>query len=74
MELSDIKGISDMQQQAKVYGIMVEQIADNIQDLKHLVAKNQDIDVYADLLKKLNDAQRKLYQASGQLAEFDDEE
>lgn len=74
MELKDIKTIDDMKKQAEIYGVMAEQIADNIQDLKHLVAKNQDIDVYADLLKKLNDAQRQLYQASGQLAEFDDEE
>lgn len=54
MELKDIKTIDDMKKQAEIYGVMVEQIADNLQDLKQIVAKKKDIDIYSQLLNDLN--------------------
>lgn len=69
MQLQDIKTIDDMKKQADVLGVMTEQIADNLQDLKQIVAKKKDIDIYSQLLNDLNDAQHRLYQASIKLAE-----
>lgn len=68
MELKDIKTIDDMKKQAEIYGVMAEQIADNLQDLKKLVAEKKNIDIYDDLLNELDKAQHDLYQASIELA------
>lgn len=73
MELKDIKSIDDIKKQAGIYGVMAEQIADNLQDLKKLVAKNKSIDVYERLLDGLDEAQHQLYQASVKLAEAEDD-
>ena len=66
MELRDIKTIKDVQEQVARYGIMVEQVADNLQGLKKI-----------DLLKgkqtPLDDAQALLYRASRLLAEMKEE-
>ena len=70
MELQDIKTIDDMKNQAGIYGIMVEQIADNLQDFKKIVVKKQDIDIYSELLNKLDKAQHDLYTASIELAKI----
>lgn len=63
MELKDIKTTEDLKEQAERYGIMVDQIADNIQDLKQI-----------KLLKgnatQLDNAQALLYRASRILAEI----
>ncbi|WP_323059064.1 hypothetical protein [Limosilactobacillus reuteri] len=72
MELKDIKTIDDMKKQAEIYGVMAEQIADNLQDLKKLVAEKKNIDIYDDLLNKLDKAQHDLYQASIELANDED--
>lgn len=72
MELKDIKTIDDMKKQAEIYGVMVEQIADNLQDLKKLVAEKKEIDIYSELLDKLDKAQHDLYLASIKLADEDD--
>lgn len=34
MELRDIKTLDDLQDQMKIYGTMIEQLGDNLQDLK----------------------------------------
>lgn len=73
MQLRDVKSVDDMKRLAGVYGVMSEQIADNLQDLKHLVAKKQDIDIYSELLDELSEAQRSLYQASIKLSEIEDD-
>lgn len=73
MELKDIKTIDDMKEQAGIYGVMAGQIADNLQDLKKLVAEKKDIDIYDDLLTDLDKAQHDLYQASIKLAETSEE-
>lgn len=72
MELKDVKSIDDMKKQAEIYGVMAEQIADNLQDLKKIVAKKKNIDIYSELLGKLDKAQRDLYQASIELASNED--
>lgn len=72
MELKDIKTIDDMKKQAEIYGVMVEQIADNLQDLKKLVAEKKEIDIYSELLNRLDKAQHDLYLASIELADEDD--
>ncbi|WP_283586948.1 hypothetical protein [Limosilactobacillus vaginalis] len=72
MELQDIKTIDDMKKQAEVYGVIAEQVADNLQDLKKLVAKKKNIDIYNELLDKLDKAQHELYQASIELANGED--
>lgn len=73
MQLQDIKNIDNMKKQAGTYGVMVAQIADNLQDLKKLVAKNKSIDIYERLLTELDEAQHQLYQASVKLAEAEDD-
>lgn len=72
MELQDIKTIDDMKKQAEVYGVIAEQVADNLQDLKKLVAKKKNIGIYNELLDKLDKAQHELYQASIELANGED--
>lgn len=72
MELQDIKTIDDMKKQAEIYGVMAEQIADNLQDLKKMVAEKKNIDVYGELLDSLDKAQHDLYQASILLANDED--
>lgn len=71
MELKDIKTIDDMKKQAEIYGVMAEQIADNLQDMKKLsVLKSISTD-YVELLNQLNDAQYSLYRASQLLCEVE---
>lgn len=72
MELQDIKTFDDMKKQAEIYATFAEQIADNLQDLKKVVAEKKNIDIYDDLLSKLDKAQHYLYQASIELANNED--
>lgn len=63
MELKDIKTTEDLKEQTERYGIIVEQIADNIQDLKQLkLLKNSP--------SQLDTAQALLYRASRILSEL----
>ena len=55
MQLRDVKSIDDMKEQAGIYGVMLEQLADNLGDLQRLVARKKDIDVYSQLLAVLSD-------------------
>ena len=61
MQLQDIQSIDDMKKQAGIYGVMAAQIADDLQDLKKVVAKNKSIDIYERLLTELDEAQHQLY-------------
>lgn len=59
----DIKTINDLKEQSERYGIMIDQIADNIQDLKQLkLLKNSP--------SQLDTAQVLLYRASRILSEL----
>ena len=73
MQLSDVKSIDDMKEQAGIYGVMLEQLADNLGDLQKVVAKKKDIDVYSQLLAVLSDAQHQVYKASIKLSEVEDD-
>lgn len=72
MELQDIKGIDELKDQAGIYGVMVGQVADNLQDVKKLVAGKMDIDIYSSFLEQVSEAQSKLYEAAKILAEIDE--
>ena len=73
MELQDIKSIDGLKDQAGIYGVMIGQIADNLQDVKKLVSDKVDIDVYSDFLDQVSEAQSRLYEAAKILAEVDEE-
>ena len=63
MELKDIKTIDDLKEQSERYGIMIDQLADNIQDLKQLKLINNSP-------SQLDTAQALLYRASRILSEL----
>lgn len=67
MELKDITTIEEFKNQLSIYGVIVEQLADNLQDLSKV-----DIDKNDEVMKKLNEAQSLLYQASRELGEVKD--
>lgn len=67
MELKDITTIEEFKNQLSVYGVIVEQLADNLQDLSKVDVDNND-----EVMKKLNKAQSLLYQASRVLGEVKD--
>ncbi|OYS67819.1 hypothetical protein [Limosilactobacillus reuteri] len=71
MELKDIKGIDAILDQAKIYSIVSEQLADNLQDFKNQIKSQQNEGDYNEILKLLSDAESLIYQASSKLAEVD---
>lgn len=72
MELTDIKGIDAILKQSKIYGIISEQLADNLQDFKKQILSQTDDGSYDDILSLLNDAESLIYQASSKLAEIEE--
>lgn len=60
MELKDIKTLEDVNNQLSIYGVIIEQLADNLQDLKSI-----PLDITPE---KLDVAQALLYRASRLLA------
>ena len=71
MELKDIKGIDAILDQVKIYSIVSEQLADNLQDFKNQIKSQQNEGDYNEILKLLSDAESLIYQASSKLAEVD---
>ncbi len=70
MELKDIKTLDDLQDQMKIYGTMIEQLGDNLQDLKKVeIAQKRKEN---DMVKALDEVQHLLYEASRKLASYDD--
>lgn len=70
MELRDIKTLDDLQDQMKIYGTMIEQLGDNLQDLKKVeIARERKEN---DMVKILDEVQHLLYEASRKLASYDD--
>lgn len=70
MELRDIKTLDDLQDQMKIYGTMIEQLGDNLQDLKKVeIARERKEN---DMVKTLDEVQHLLYEASRKLASYDD--
>lgn len=70
MELRDIKTLDDLQDQMKIYGTMIEQLGDNLQDLKKVeIAQERKEN---DMVKALDEVQHLLYEASRKLASYDD--
>ena len=70
MELRDIKTLNDLQDQMRIYGTMIEQLGDNLQDLKKVeIAQERKEN---DMVKALDEVQRLLYEASRKLASYDD--
>lgn len=67
MELKDITTVEEFKNQLSIYGVIVEQLADNLQDLSKV-----DIDKKDEVIEKLNNAQSLLYQASRELGEVKD--
>lgn len=72
MELQDIKGINAILDQAKIYGVISEQLADNLEDFKKQILKQTSDGSYDDILSLLNDAESLIYQASSKLAEIEE--
>ena len=72
MELQDIKGINAILDQAKIYGVISEQLADNLEDFKKRILKQTSDGSYDDILSLLNDAESLIYQASSKLAEIEE--
>ncbi|MFR0612709.1 hypothetical protein ACLUW2_09640 [Limosilactobacillus balticus] len=70
MELRDIKTLDDLQDQIKIYGTMIEQLGDNLQDLKKVeIAQERKEN---GMVKALDEVQQLLYEASRKLASYDD--
>lgn len=67
MELKDITTVEEFKNQLSTYGVIVEQLADNLQDLSKVDVDNND-----EAMGKLNKAQSLLYQASRELGEVKD--
>ena len=72
MELQDIKGINAILDQTKIYGVISEQLADNLEDFKKLILKQKADGSYDDILSLLSDAESLIYQASSKLAEIEE--
>ena len=67
MELKDITTVEEFKNQLSIYGVIVEQLADNLQDLSKV-----DINKNDEVMEKLNKAQSLLYRASKELGEVKD--
>lgn len=72
MELQDIKGINAILDQTKIYGVISEQLADNLEDFKKQILKQKADGSYDDILSLLSDAESLIYQASSKLAEIEE--
>lgn len=72
MELRDVKGIDAILDQAKIYGFISEQLADNLEDFKKRILSQSDDGSYDDILSLLSDAESLIYQASSKLAEIEE--
>ena len=72
MELRDVKGINAILDQTKIYGVISEQLADNLEDFKKQILKQTSDGSYDDILSLLNDAESLIYQASSKLAEIEE--
>lgn len=72
MELKDIKGVDAILEQSKVYGIISEQLADNLQDFKNRILSQTSDGSYDDILSLLSEAESLIYQASSKLAEIEE--
>lgn len=70
MELSDIKGVDAILEQAGIYSTITEQLADNIQDFKLKVRSQRSEGDYEDILDLLNEAESLIYKSSIKLAEI----
>ena len=56
----------------RIYGVISEQLADNIQDFKKQILTQTDDGSYDDVLSLLSDSQSLIYQASSKLAEIEE--
>lgn len=72
MELRDVTGIDAILDQTKIYGVISEQLADNLEDFKKRILSQSDDGSYDDILSLLNDAESLIYQASSKLAEIEE--
>ena len=72
MELQDIKGINAILDQTKIYSVISEQLADNLEDFKKQILKQKADGSYDDILSLLSDAESLIYQASSKLAEIEE--
>ena len=70
MELSDIKGVDAILEQAGIYSTITEQLADNIQDFKLKVRSQRSEGDYEDILALLDEAESLIYKSSIKLAEI----
>ena len=70
MELSDIKGVDAILEQAGIYSTNTEQLADNIQDFKLKVRSQRSEGDYEDILDLLDEAESLIYKSSIKLAEI----
>ena len=73
MELRDVKGIDAIIEQAGIYSTISEQLADNLQDFKKQVQRQENDDEYNKLLDLINDAESLIYKASFKLSEIEAE-
>lgn len=71
MELSDIKGIDAILDQAGIYSTISEQLADNLQDFKLKVQTQKNDGDYDDVLNLLDEAESLIYKASFKLSEIE---
>jgi hypothetical protein len=58
--------------QTKIYGVISEQLADNLEDFKKQILKQKADGSYDDILSLLSDAESLIYQASSKLAEIEE--
>ena len=72
MELQDIRGIDAILDQSKIYGVISEQLADNLEDFKKRILSQSDDGSYDDILSLLSDAESLIYQASSKIAEIEE--
>lgn len=71
MELIDIKGIDAILEQAGIYSVVSEQLADNLQDFKKQIEKQKSTGDYDEILTLLSDAESLMYRASFKLSEIE---
>ena len=72
MELQDVRGIDAILEQTKIYGVISEQLGDNLQDFKKQILKQTSDGSYDEILSLLSDAESLIYQASSKLAEIEE--
>ncbi|MFR0549068.1 hypothetical protein ACLUX9_09625 [Limosilactobacillus reuteri subsp. suis] len=68
MELKDVKGIDAILEQAGIYSVVSEQLADNLQDFKLKILSQKNEGDYDDVLKLLDEAESMVYKASYSLS------